>query len=71
MDEIVNKEEELLKIEKELSRLEAEIKRSNGILSNPKFVDKAPKEKVEDERNKLKNYQASYDALLQKKKELL
>lgn len=71
MDEIVNKEEELLKIEKELSRLEAEINRSNGILSNPKFVDKAPKEKVEDERNKLKNYQASYDALLQKKKELL
>ncbi|MGN1406258.1 MAG: class I tRNA ligase family protein, partial [Erysipelotrichaceae bacterium] len=71
MDEIVNKEEELLKIEKELNRLEGEIKRSNAILSNPKFVDKAPKEKVEDERNKLKNYQASYDALLQKKKELL
>ena len=71
MDEIVNKQEEIEKIDKELKRLESEIARCKGILSNSKFVDKAPKEKVDAERTKLANYQESYDILQAKKKELI
>ncbi|MGL5519914.1 MAG: valine--tRNA ligase, partial [Metamycoplasmataceae bacterium] len=51
--------EELIKIEqekllKEKLFIESEIKRANDILSNKKFILKAPKEKVEIEQEKLK-----------------
>ena len=69
MNEIVDKEAELEKINKELARLESEIARSNGMLSNEKFISKAPKQKVDEEKEKLINYQNSYNTLLQKKKE--
>ena len=70
MNEIVDKKAELEKINKELERLESEIKRSQSMLSNEKFISKAPKEKVDEEKNKLNNYQNSYDTLIEKKKEL-
>ena len=70
MDEIVDRKAELEKIEKELERLEKEIARSEGMLKNERFLAKAPAEKVEEERNKLMNYQSSYDTLKEKKKEL-
>ncbi|MBQ1477713.1 MAG: class I tRNA ligase family protein, partial [Erysipelotrichaceae bacterium] len=70
MSDIVNKEEELKKIDQELKRLEGEIRRSNGILSNEKFLAKAPAAKVEEERQKLAHYQASYDTLAKQKEEL-
>ena len=69
MNEIVDKKAELEKIEKELKRLEGEIARSNGMLSNEKFISKAPASKVEEEKAKLINYQNSYNALLEKKKD--
>ena len=52
-----------------MKRLESEIARSNGMLSNEKFISKAPKQKVDEEKEKLINYQNSYNTLLQKKKE--
>ena len=58
------------KIDQELKRLEGEIRRSNGILSNEKFLAKAPAAKVEEERQKLAHYQASYDTLAKQKEEL-
>lgn len=70
MNEIVDKKAEIEKIDKELERLQAEINRSQGMLNNEKFISKAPKEKVDEERNKLTNYQNSYETLIEKKKEL-
>jgi len=69
MNEIVDKAAELEKINKELERLENEIKRSNSMLSNEKFISKAPQAKVDEEKAKLVNYQNSYDTLLAKKKD--
>ncbi|MBQ6493889.1 MAG: valine--tRNA ligase [Erysipelotrichaceae bacterium] len=69
MNEIVDKKAELEKINKELKRLEAEIARSEGMLSNEKFLSKAPHQKVDEEKEKLVNYQNSYNTLLEKKKE--
>jgi valyl-tRNA synthetase len=40
------------------------------MLNNERFLTKAPKEKVEEEKEKLRNYQNSYDTLLAKKKEI-
>ncbi|MDO4500821.1 MAG: valine--tRNA ligase [Erysipelotrichaceae bacterium] len=70
MSEVVNKEEELAKIDKELKRLEGEIKRSEGILSNEKFLAKAPEAKVNEEKEKLAKYKESYKTLEAKKAEL-
>lgn len=47
------KKEEL---KKEIEFLEFEINRAKNILTNKNFVAKAPKEKVEEEERKLKNY---------------
>ena len=69
MNEVVDKAAELEKINKELARLESEIARSTNMLSNERFTSKAPKEKVEEERTKLTNYQNSYNTLLEKKKD--
>ena len=69
MDEIVDKKAELEKINKELIRLQSEINRCNNMLNNERFISKAPASKVGEERNKLSNYQNSYNILLEKKKE--
>ena len=47
---------EIERLQKEEARLEGEIKRASGMLSNPKFVDKAPAAKVAEEKEKLKKY---------------
>jgi len=45
------------RIKDEIKRLEQEIKRCEGMLRNPRFMEKAPQPKIEEEQNKLANYQ--------------
>lgn len=68
--ELIDKEQELLKLNKQKSQLEAEIKRSNGMLSNPNFINKAAADKVEAEREKLGNYQHQLVVVLEALKKL-
>ena len=56
--ELVDVEKEIARLEKEAGRLEGEIKRAKGMLSNEKFVSKAPAAKVEAEKEKLEKYTA-------------
>ena len=42
--------------EEEIKKIEFEIQRAEKMLSNPGFVNKAPKEKVDEERAKLEKY---------------
>ena len=51
-----NIEKGLEALEKEAKRLEGEIKRAQGMLSNEKFISKAPAAKVEAEKEKLEKY---------------
>lgn len=60
---LVDKAEEMAKQEAKLKDLEAEIKRAEGMLDNATFIAKAPKEKVQEERDKLAQYQAQYAEL--------
>ena len=69
-DALCNKEEEIAKFEKEKTRLEAEIKRSTNMLSNEKFIAKAPAAKVEEEKNKLANYQNKYNLVINRLEQL-
>ena len=54
--ELVYVEKEIARLEKEAKRLEGEIKRAKGMLSNEKFISKAPAAKVEAEKEKLEKY---------------
>ena len=54
--ELVDVEKEIERLEKEKTRLEGELKRVNGMLSNEKFISKAPEAKIADEKAKLEKY---------------
>ncbi len=54
--ELVDIEKEKERLNKELKRLEGELKRSDGMLNNPKFVEKAPAAKIEEEKAKREKY---------------
>ena len=54
--ELVDIKQEIERLEKEEKRLTGEIERAKGMLSNEKFLSKAPEQKVAEEREKLNNY---------------
>ncbi len=56
LEELVDIDKEIERLEKEAAKLAREIKRASGMLANPKFVDKAPAAKVEEEKAKLAKY---------------
>jgi len=58
---LVNLDEEIEKLEKELIALQKELDRSNNMLHNENFLSKAPKQKIEDEQNKLAQYKKTYE----------
>jgi len=66
----VSKEEAKKKLKKEIAFEKSEIKRSEGMLNNPNFLAKAPKEKVEMEKSKLKLHQDNLKDLEEKLKKL-
>ena len=53
---IIDFEKEEKRKEEEKKKIEFEIQRAEKMLSNPGFVNKAPKEKVEQEKAKLEKY---------------
>lgn len=54
--ELVDINKEIERLEKERERLTGELKRVNGMLNNEKFVSKAPKAKIQEEKEKLSKY---------------
>jgi valyl-tRNA synthetase len=54
--ELVDIAQEIERLSKEEKRLVGEIKRAEGMLSNEKFMSKAPEAKVAEEREKLAKY---------------
>ena len=65
--ELVDIEAEIQRLEKEQKRLEGELSRSAHMLSNEKFLSKAPAAKIEEEKEK----QAKYEQLMAGVKERL
>ena len=57
LDELVDYEKERQRLKDEIKRLEGEIKRASGKLSNKGFVEKAPEAVVNQEREKLSDYE--------------
>ncbi|MCR4868559.1 MAG: valine--tRNA ligase [Lachnospiraceae bacterium] len=57
LNELVDMEKEKERLCKEQKRLEGELKRSRAMLSNEKFLSKAPEAKVAEEKEKLAQYE--------------
>ena len=49
---LIDKDAELMRLSKEIDKLQKDLDRIEGKLNNPKFVDKAPADVVEKEREK-------------------
>ena len=65
MNELVDREKEIERLTAEKQRLEKEIKRVEGKLSNKSFVDKAPANVVDAEREKGVKYKEMLDKVLE------
>lgn len=61
LEGLVNMKEEMEKLEREEHRLEKEITRAKTMLSNERFLSKAPQAKVEEEERKLVEYTNSLE----------
>jgi valyl-tRNA synthetase len=57
LEDLVDLEKEKERLLKEKERLTKELARSKGMLSNEKFLSKAPEAKVKEERDKLASYE--------------
>ena len=56
LEELIDFEQEIERLTKEEEKLTKEINRAKGMLSNEKFVSKAPQAKVDEEKAKLEKY---------------
>ena len=54
--ELVDIQQEIERLKKEEIRLSGELARVNGMLSNERFVSKAPEAKIQEEKEKLEKY---------------
>jgi valyl-tRNA synthetase len=56
LDELVDISAEIARLTKEKERLEGELRRSEGMLSNERFLSKAPEAKINEEKEKQQKY---------------
>jgi len=68
--DLVDISAEIERLTKEQKKLEGELKRSQNMLSNEKFLAKAPAEKIAEEKEKQQKYQQTYDQITERLKQL-
>lgn len=66
LEELIDFDQEIERLTKEEARLTKEISRAEGMLSNEKFVSKAPEAKVQEERDKLETYRQMIDQVTER-----
>ncbi|MGM0547802.1 MAG: valine--tRNA ligase [Bacillota bacterium] len=67
---MIDLDKEIERMKKEIKEMEFEIKRAQGKLNNEGFVNNAPADLVEGEKQKLKEYQEKKEKLIERQKEL-
>jgi valyl-tRNA synthetase len=70
LEGMIDIDKEIERLAKEIEEVEFEINRAQGKLSNDGFVNNAPADLVESEREKLKEYRDKKKKLIERKKEL-
>jgi valyl-tRNA synthetase len=64
--DLVDISAEIERLTKEQKKLEGELKRSQSMLSNERFLSKAPAEKIAEEKDKQQKYQQTYDQITER-----
>lgn len=64
----LNIDKEMERIEKELGEIEKQITRCEGMLENPNFVQKAPAEKIQQERDRLADWRDKQSRLQERRR---
>lgn len=64
--DLVDIEKEIERLEKEKARLDGEINRVKGMLSNEKFISKAPESKIAEEKEKMDKYTNMMNQVLER-----
>jgi valyl-tRNA synthetase len=67
MSGLIDKEVEISRLDKEIERMQKERVRADGKINNPNFVDKAPAEVVQKERDKLDELGSAIEKLQEQK----
>ncbi|WP_026504448.1 valine--tRNA ligase [Butyrivibrio sp. NC3005] len=68
--ELVDLSAEIERLTKEMKKMEGELKRSEAMLSNEKFLSKAPEAKIAEEKAKQQKYQQQYDQIKERLSQL-
>ncbi|MFP4020649.1 MAG: valine--tRNA ligase [Halanaerobium sp.] len=70
LEGMIDLDKEIERMEKEIEEMDFEIERAEGKLNNEGFVNNAPEDLVEEEKQKLKEYRKKKEKLIARKKEL-
>lgn len=70
LEGMIDLDKEIARMEKEIKDVESEIERAAGKLKNEGFVNNAPQDLVEAEKEKLKEYREKKEKLILRKEEL-
>jgi valyl-tRNA synthetase len=70
LGDLIDIAKEIARLDAEAQRLKNEIKRSEGMLSNTRFIEKAPMSVVNEEKEKLRKYNDMLEAIEQRRGEL-
>ena len=70
-EDLVDISEEKERLQKEKERLESEIQRATKMLNNPGFVNKAPAEKVQEEKDKKTKYEDMLETVKNRLEEIV
>ncbi len=68
--DLVDIDKEIERLKNEEKKLEGELKRVNGMLSNEKFISKAPEAKINEEKEKLSKYTTMMEQVKERLKTL-
>ena len=68
--ELVDIKAEIERLNKEKDKMEKELSRSKAMLSNEKFLSKAPQAKIDEEKEKQAKYQQQYDQIVERLNQL-
>jgi len=67
---LIDKAAELARLDKEIQKIEKELPRIEGKLNNPKFIDKAPAEVIDKEKQKQNRLQKHLQELLEQREKI-